>query len=243
MDVFVVLTLAEFVSPRIPLQKLTYRLLHRNTRIEWTFDGLPCEGISPPISLHMLLNCISLVTLPTISHNWIFHQLECYLAGKVFRNCEYYLLIARVKELLHFFLFCIVVHSIIFSEVFLVLLQSLQPCVSDLIEFDVEYHFFCQVYVPRSFLLHIQPLPSPTQRQGLSQPHDSILQFLEVIIFFPNLCQTLTSKYMSSGIGGVQFDGLLCIFKGLGIFPNFLIGLGSIREIDALDVVHFLSER
>ena len=243
MDIFVVLTLAELVSPRIPLQKLTHRLLHSNARIQWTFDRLPCERISPPVSLHMLLNRVSFVALSAIGYNWIFHQLEGYFAGQVFRNCEYYLLITCVEELLHFFLLCVVVQSIIFSEVFLVLLQGLQPCISDLVKFDVENDFFCQVYVPRSFLLHIQPLPSPAQSQSLGQSNNSAVQLLEVVIFFPNLCQTLTGKDVPSGIGGVQFDGLLRIFEGLGVFPNFLVGLGSVGEVNALDVVHFLNER
>lgn len=119
LNIFIVFSFAKLVRPGISLQELLHGLLDSHTRVKRSFDGLSGERISSSVFLHMFFNCESLVTLTTVCHDGVLHQVKSYSTLQVLGDGEDYLLVACRDKLLHFLLLLFVCELFVFLEVVL----------------------------------------------------------------------------------------------------------------------------
>jgi hypothetical protein len=75
LNIFSRLPFAEFIRPRVLLQKVFNSFLDRNGRVKSTTDRFPSERISLAIPLNMFFNGSSFIRLATLCGDWVLHEI------------------------------------------------------------------------------------------------------------------------------------------------------------------------
>ncbi len=87
-DVFVIFIFSVLVGPWVSLEEVLNCLPDCHIGVEWPLDGLTGEWICPTVFLQVLFYGLSLVSLSTISSDWVLHEFEGDPAGEVVGDAE-----------------------------------------------------------------------------------------------------------------------------------------------------------